>query len=75
MMKNLFGTLLTMIVSLTVLLAVVIGIGFLLHWILPAIEIGIATLITIVACGILEAVWKLNEAQDDRSSNASSPTG
>lgn len=52
-MKNLFGTLLTMTVSLTVLLAVAIGIGFLLHWILPAIDIGIAVLIAIVACGIL----------------------
>ncbi len=34
------------------LIALGIGIGFLLHWILPAVEIGMSILIGVVASGI-----------------------
>ena len=34
------------------LLAVGIGIGFLLHWLIPAIELGMGVLIGVVATGI-----------------------
>jgi divalent metal cation (Fe/Co/Zn/Cd) transporter len=51
-MKMLLSVLIIWIVGMTLLLAVAIGIGFLLHWILPAIDIGIAVLIGVVVCGI-----------------------
>lgn len=43
---------LVFLIILALLLGFGIGIGFLLHWLIPAIELGIATLIGIVAIGM-----------------------
>jgi hypothetical protein len=51
-MKMLLSALFIFLLTLTILLGFGIGLGFLLHWIVPSLEIGIATLIGIVATGI-----------------------
>ena len=51
-MKALFGMLFLYLLFNTLLIALGIGIGFLLHWILPAVEIGMSILIGVVASGI-----------------------
>jgi hypothetical protein len=52
MMRALFGTLLMYLILKLFLLGVGIGIGFLLHWIVPAIDLGMAALIGLVATGL-----------------------
>jgi divalent metal cation (Fe/Co/Zn/Cd) transporter len=51
-MKMLLGVLFVFLLILSVLLCFGLGLGFLLHWVLPTIELGIATLIGIIAIGI-----------------------
>ena len=51
-MKMLLSVLFIFLLILIVLLCFGIGLGFLLHWILPRIELGIAALIGVVATGI-----------------------
>ena len=51
-MKMLFSMLILFLVILTVLLCVGIGIGFLLHWIMPSVDLGVAILIGVVTSGI-----------------------
>jgi len=49
-MKSLFGMLFLYLLFNVLLIA--LGIGFFLHWILPAVEIGMSILIGVVASGI-----------------------
>ena len=51
-MKSLFGMLFLYLLFNVLLIALGIGIGFFLHWILPAVEIGMSILIGVVASGI-----------------------
>jgi hypothetical protein len=51
-MKMLFSMLILFLVILTVLLCVGSGIGFLLHWVLPSVDMGVAILIGVVTSGI-----------------------
>ena len=51
-MKSLFGMLFLYLLFNALLIALGIGIGFFLHWILPAVEIGMSILIGVVASGI-----------------------
>jgi hypothetical protein len=51
-MKMLLSILFVFLLILIVILCFGIGLGFLLHWILPTIELGTATLVAIVATGI-----------------------
>ncbi len=52
-MKSLFG----MLFLYLLFNALLIGIGFFLHWILPAVEIGMSILIGVVASGISLHFW------------------
>jgi len=49
--RSVLGTILIYLVIKIVLLAVGIGIGFLLHWLVPAIDLGIGVLIGVIATG------------------------
>ena len=51
-MRALRGTLLIYLILKLFLLGVGIGVGFLLHWIVPAIDVGMAALIGLVATGL-----------------------
>ena len=51
-MKSFLGLLFFYLLFNVLLIALGIGIGFLLHWILPAVEIGMSILIGVVASGI-----------------------
>ena len=48
-MRALLGLLLVYLLVKTVLIAVGIGIGFLLHWLVPSIDVGMGALIGVVA--------------------------
>lgn len=56
-MKSFLGLLFLYLLIVALLLALGIGIGFLLHWIVPAIEIGMSTLIGVVASAISLHFW------------------
>ena len=51
-MKSFLSLLFFYLLFNVLLIALGIGIGFLLHWILPAVEIGMSILIGVVASGI-----------------------
>ncbi len=51
-MKSFLGLLFFYLLFNVLLIALGIGIGFFLHWILPAVEIGMSILIGVVASGI-----------------------
>ena len=51
-MKALFGMLFLYLLFNVLLIALGIGIGLFLHWILPAVEIGMSILIGVIASGI-----------------------
>jgi hypothetical protein len=48
---SLLRFLLMVLVSMAVWMAIGLGVGFLLHWLVPAIDLGMATLIGVVALG------------------------
>jgi hypothetical protein len=50
-MRALLQLLLTLGVIMITLIAVGLGIGALLHWLIPSIELGVATLIGVIALG------------------------
>lgn len=50
-MRSLLGFLFIYLLVKTFLIALGIGIGFLLHWIVPAIDVGMGVLIGVVATG------------------------
>jgi NhaP-type Na+/H+ or K+/H+ antiporter len=52
MLRAAAWTLLMYLLLKGLLLAVGIGLGFLLHWLIPAIELGMGVLIGVVATGI-----------------------
>ncbi len=56
-MKSLFGMLFLYLLFNVLLIALGIGIGFFLHWILPAVEIGMSILIGVVASGFSLHFW------------------
>ncbi len=56
-MKYFLGTFFFYLLFNVLLIALGIGIGFLLHWILPAVEIGMSILIGVVASGISLHFW------------------
>ena len=51
-MKSIFAMFFFYLLFNVLLIAFGIGTGFLLHWILPAVEIGMSILIGVVAAGI-----------------------
>ena len=51
-MKAFFLLLIFYLLINVLMIALGIGIGFVLHWILPAVEIGVSILIGVVASGI-----------------------
>jgi len=56
-MKALFGMLFLYLLFNVLLIALGIGIGFLLHWILPAVEIGMGIMIGVFVSGISIHFW------------------
>ena len=50
-MRSLLGFLFIYLLVKTFLIALGVGIGFLLHWIVPAIDVGMGVLIGVVATG------------------------
>ena len=56
-MKSLFGMLFLYLLFNVLLIALGIGIGFLLHWILPAVEIGMGIMIGVFVSGISIHFW------------------
>ena len=56
-MKSFLGLLFFYLLFNVLLIALGTGIGFLLHWILPAVEIGMSILIGVVASGISLHFW------------------
>lgn len=56
-MKYFLGTFFFYLLFNVLLIALGTGIGFLLHWILPAVEIGMSILIGVVASGISLHFW------------------
>ena len=50
-MYSLLRFLLMVLVSMAVWMAVGLGVGCLLHWLVPAIDVGMATLIGVVTLG------------------------
>ena len=50
-MYSLLRFLLMVLVSMAVWMAIGLGVGFFLHWLVPAIDVGIATLIGVVTLG------------------------
>ncbi len=51
-MRSFFGMFFFYLLINVLLIALGIGVGFILHWILPAIEIGLSILIGVIASGI-----------------------
>ena len=49
--RSLVRFLLMVLVSMGVWMAIGLGVGFLLHWFVPAIDLGMATLIGVVTLG------------------------
>src|SRR5215470_13196792 len=49
--RSLLRFLLMVLLSMGVWIAIGLGIGFLLHWLVPAIDLGMATLIGVVTLG------------------------
>ena len=56
-MKSFLGLLFLYLLINVLLIAIGIGIGFLLHWIVPAVEIGMSILIGVVASAISLHFW------------------
>ena len=50
-MRSLVRFLLMVLLSMGVWMAIGLGVGFLLHWLVPAIDLGMATLIGVVTLG------------------------
>ena len=50
-MYSLVRFLIMVLVSMAVWMAIGLGVGFLLHWFVPAIDLGMATLIGVVTLG------------------------
>ena len=50
-MRSLLRFLLMVFLSMGVWMAIGLGVGFLLHWLVPAIDVGMATLIGVVTLG------------------------
>ncbi len=50
-MRSLVGFLLIFCIIGAILLVVGLGIGFLLHWLIPAVDLGVGTLIGVVTLG------------------------
>ena len=50
-MRSLVRFLSMVLLSMTVWMAIGLGVGFLLHWLVPAIDLGMATLIGVVTLG------------------------
>jgi hypothetical protein len=50
-MRSLMRFLLMVFLSMGVWMAIGLGVGFLLHWLVPAIDLGMATLIGVVTLG------------------------
>jgi len=49
--RSLLRFLLMVFLSMGVWMAIGLGVGFLLHWLVPAIDVGMATLIGVVTLG------------------------
>ena len=56
-MKSFLGLLFFYLLFNVLLIALGIGIGFLLHWILPAVEIGMGIMIGVFVSGISIHFW------------------
>ncbi len=56
-MKSFLGLLFFYLLFNALLIALGTGIGFLLHWILPAVEIGMGILIGVFVSGISIHLW------------------
>ncbi len=70
-MKSFLSLLFFYLLFNVLLIALGIGIGFLLHWILPAVEIGMSILIGVVASGIsLHFAVRLNNFLSDYAEEA-----
>ena len=70
-MKSFFGMFFFYLLINVLLIALGIGVGFLLHWILPAIEIGMSILIGVVVSGISLHFWiRLNSYLGDYAEEA-----
>jgi hypothetical protein len=50
-MYSLLRFLIMVLVSVAVWMAIGLGVGFVLHWVVPAIDLGMATLIGVVTLG------------------------
>ena len=70
-MRSLVGFLLIFCIIGAILLVVGLGIGFLLHWLIPTVDLGIGTLIGIVTLGFTARLFArimslpLGEIDDD----------
>ena len=82
-MWSLFRFLLMVLVSMTVWMAIGLGVGFLLHGLIPAIELGMGTLIGVVALGgcflwlsrvsTLEALYGYDDIDESDATWSTSP--
>ena len=50
-MRSLWRFLIMLLVSMGIWMAIGLGVGFLLHWLVPAIDVGMGTLIGVVTLG------------------------
>ena len=50
-MRSLWRLLIMLLVSMGIWMAIGLGVGFLLHWLVPAIDVGMGTLIGVVTLG------------------------
>jgi hypothetical protein len=57
------------IVILSVLIGAGLGVGFILHWMIPSIEIGMATLIGLIASALTFTIFGLLVFSLDKSIN------
>ena len=78
-MRSLVRFLLMVFLSMGVWMAIGLGVGVLLHWLVPAIDLGMATLIGVVTLGgcflWLSRISTLDAPMDTTTSNCLTPRG
>ena len=82
-MYSLLRFLLMVLVSMAVCIAIGLGVGCLLHWLVPAIDLGMATLIGVVTLGgcflwlsrisTLEALYGHDDSEPSDSTWSTTP--
>jgi len=80
---SLLRFLLMVLVSMAVWMAIGLGVGCLLHWLIPAIDLGMATLIGVVTLGgcflwlsrisTLEALYGHDDSERSDSTGSTTP--